>query len=143
MRPNPLLTMAAILFAAASLPLLFAPAELLHLAGAAPSLLSEVLLQVLASALFGFAVLNWMSRYGRIDGIFGRPLVIANLAHTLSAALLLGRAATRSGDSLLLLGVTGVYAALAVAFGSRLFATGRRPQEGQNESAPNRPYEGA
>ncbi len=120
-RPNLLLVVSAILYGAGALPLLFAPDELLAFAGAPPSALDAALLQVLGSALFGFAMLNWISRYSRIEGIFGRPLLIANLAHTASAALLLGHVAIRAPFSAPLAGALVFYTVLAVAFGLRLF----------------------
>jgi hypothetical protein len=123
-RPNLLLTIAAVVFFTAALPLLFAPDELLRLVGAAPSTLALVLLQLLGSACFGFALLDWMSRRSRIDGIFGRPIVIANLGHTASAALLLGKIAAGAEHSGWLVAATILYGCLALAFGSRLFSSG-------------------
>ena len=121
-KPSYLLVTAAIVFFAAALPLLFAPTELQAWAGVDPTPTSAVFLQVLGSACFGFAMLDWLGRYSRIDGIFGRPLLVANLAHTASAALLLGHAVIRGQRTPLVLAVTACYGVLAIAFGSRLFA---------------------
>jgi hypothetical protein len=121
-RPNLLLVVSAILYLAGALPLLFAPDELLAFGGAPPSALAGALLQVLGSALFGFAMLNWLSRYSRIEGIFGRPLLVANLAHTASAALLLGHIAMRATFSAPFAVALAFYGALAVSFGLKLFA---------------------
>ena len=126
-RPTLLLVASAALYAAAAIPLLFAPAELLRLGGAAETPLAIGLLQVLGSALFGFAMLNWMQRFSRIDGIFGRPLVVANLAHAGSAALLLAKAAVGAAPSPLLLAALVAYAVLGVAFGFRMFAAPAAP----------------
>ncbi|HEV7784941.1 MAG TPA: hypothetical protein VGQ28_06360 [Thermoanaerobaculia bacterium] len=120
-RPSLLLVISAVLYFAGALPLLFAPEELLTFAGSPPSILDTTLLQVLGSAIFGFAMLNWLNRYSRVGGIFGRPLVAANLAHTGSAALLLGHIVRRAPFSPLLLGVMALYGALAVAFGYKFF----------------------
>jgi hypothetical protein len=84
--------------------------------------LDAALLQVVGSAVFGFSMLNWMSRYTRIGGIYGRPLVIANLAHAASAALLLGKAAGRVGFPVAVMVPLGIYALLAVGFGIALFS---------------------
>ena len=121
-RPNLLLVVSAILYLAGALPLLFAPDELLAFAGAPPSALESALLQVIGSALFGFAMLNWLSRYSRIGGIFGRPLLVANLAHTASAALLLGHVISRAPLSAPLAVALAFYTILAVSFGLKLFA---------------------
>jgi hypothetical protein len=120
-RMNPLLLPSAVLYFAAALPLLFAPEELLRYASAAPSNLDTALLQVIGSALFGFAMLNWMNRFGVIGGIYGRPVVIANFTHAATAALLLGHIAIRGPLSAPLMTVLAVYGILALAFGSKLF----------------------
>jgi sugar phosphate permease len=127
-RPNLLLTISAVVYFAAAIPLLFAPDEILSFAGAAPSALAAGLLQVVGSAVFGFSMLNWASRYTRTGGIYGRPLVIANLAHTASAALLLARAAARGGWPAGAVVPLGIYAVLAVGFGMAMFSRPRSPE---------------
>jgi len=124
-RPNLLVLGSAVLYFAAALPLLFAPDELLTYAGANPSTLDSALLQVIGSALFGFAMLNWMNRFGVIGGIYGRPLVIANFTHAATATLLLGHVAMRAPFTVPLTIVVVLYGALAVAFGYKLFAAPR------------------
>jgi hypothetical protein len=124
-RPSPLLVAAAILYFAAALPLLFAPEELLGWLGGAGSAIDPVLLQVLSAALFGFALLDWMSRYTKIGGIYGRPLVLANFAHAAVAVLSLARVALRGSPSPVLWAGLALYAGLAVAFGARLFVAPR------------------
>jgi hypothetical protein len=89
-RPSLLLVISAVVYFAAAVPLLFAPEELLTVAGVPTSILDKALLQVIGSAIFGFAMLNWLNRYSRVGGIFGRPLVAGNLAHAGTAALVLG-----------------------------------------------------
>ena len=120
-RPNPLLTASAVLYFAAAVPLLFAPQELLGWAGDVETSGRVAVLQVLGSALFGYSMLNWANRYSRVEGIFGRPLLIANLAHAASAALLLLRVAIGMDFAPVVAVPTAIYALLAVAFGRRLF----------------------
>jgi hypothetical protein len=124
--PSPLLFASAAVYFAAGLLLLFAPEESLELCGVPTTLLDVALLQVIGSALFGFAMLNWLSRHTRIGGIFGRPLVAANLAHAGSAALLLAHLARRSNLAAPLAVALALYGALAIGFGIRLV----RPPEG-------------
>jgi serine/threonine protein kinase len=81
----------------------------------------DTLLQVLGSALFGFAMLNWLNRHSRIGGIFGRPVVAANLAHAGSAALLLGKVVKRAEFPPLLVFMLAAYAVLAIAFAVKFF----------------------
>lgn len=120
-RPNPLLLASAVLYFAASLPLLFAPDEMLRFAGTPPSTLNSAFLQVIGSALFGSAMLNWMNRHGVFGGIYGRPVVIANFTHSATAALLLGKIAIRVPFSPPLVAAVVLYGVLAVAFGYKLF----------------------
>ncbi len=116
-----LLVVSAVIYFAAALPLLFAPEEVLTFAGAPTSILDRTLLQVLGSAIFGFAMLNWLNRYARVGGIFGRPVVASNLAHAGTAALLLGKVASRASFSTPLTVVLLLYGSLALAFGFTFF----------------------
>jgi hypothetical protein len=116
-----LLTGSAALYFAAALALLFAGDELaLRLAGA-PAATVTALVQLYGSALLGFAMLNWMNRMSRIGGIFGRPLLVSNLAHAATAFLLLYRPALAAPSEPVLTVPAAAYLVLAVAFGSRLF----------------------
>ena len=120
-RPSPLLVISAIIYFAVALPLLFAPAELLSFAGVSTSILDRTLLQVVGSAIFGFAMLNWLNRYARVGGIFGRPVVASNLAHAGTATLLLGKVASGASFSTPLTVVLVLYGSLALAFGLTFF----------------------
>jgi len=121
--PNWLLSTSAILYLAAAIPLIFAPAELSSTFGASAGEGQIALLQVVGSALLGFSMLNWSNRYSRLGGILGKPLVLANLSHTATAFLLLVRASAKDFGYLPLAIPTAAYFVLAVAFGSRLFVT--------------------
>jgi hypothetical protein len=70
-------------------------------------------------------MLNWMSRYSLIGGIFGRPLVVVNLANSAISALMLIHLARQEGVSAALGIALGIYALLALAFGARLFVPPR------------------
>ena len=120
-RPNPLLVISAVIYFAAALPLLFAPEDVLTFAGAPTSILDRTLLQVIGSAIFGFAMLNWLNRYARVGGIFGRPVAASNLAHAGTAALLLGKFASGAPFSTPLTVVLVLYGSLALAFGFTFF----------------------
>lgn len=65
------------------------PAETAAYAGIDMGPVSVVSLQLLGAALLGFALLNWMSRNSIIGGIYGKPLLIANLVHFLMGSLAL------------------------------------------------------
>lgn len=125
-RPNPLLAASAVLYLVVAIPLLFAPEETAGALGAAPAEGQVALLQVIGSALLGFAMLNWSSRYSRLGGVYGRPLVLANLAHAATAFLLLAKPALRAPSDLAVLVPTMAYLGLAIGFGSRLFVAPAR-----------------
>ena len=72
-KPNALLAASAIVYFAASVALLFAPAEIGAFVGAPPDAGRERLLQVIGGALLGFAMLNWSSRHSRTAGCPTRP----------------------------------------------------------------------
>lgn len=129
-KPSPLLIASAILYFAAAVVLLFLPEELLGWLGAGGSSLDPALLQVLAAAVFGFAMLNWTSRYTQIGGIYGRPLAIANLSHAAIAAISLARVAFRGSPSPALWAGLALYTVLAVAFGAKLFGPPPSPTAG-------------
>jgi len=121
-RPNPLLIAAAAVYVAAALPLLFAPDEILTATtGAAPTVLDTALLQLVAAALFGFAMLNWFQRTTVTGGIYGRPIVAANLSHTAVAALSLLHFAKAGTLPHFLMVPLGLYTVLALAFGWAFF----------------------
>jgi hypothetical protein len=118
---NILLTGSAALYFVAALPLLFAGDELAARLAGSPTATVAALVQLYGSALFGFAMLNWMNRMARIGGILGRPLLVANLAHAATAFLLLVRPALAHPGELALTLPAALYLLLALAFGSRLF----------------------
>ena len=62
-----------------------------------------------------------VASYARVGGIFGRPIVAGNLAHASTAALLLGRVASRASFSSLLTAALVLYGSLALAFGFKFF----------------------
>lgn len=118
------MVLSAALMAAAGLTLTFLPGEILA-ARAAPAQLA-VLLQVCGALYAGFAMLNWTARGQMLGGIYGRPIVVANLLHFVAGglAILKGRPVGAAGAAAAL-----VYAAFAAWFGLVLFSSphGRQP----------------
>lgn len=75
--------------------------------------------QLLAAAWLGVAALNWLHRGALLGGIYGRPVVFANVVLYFVSALSVLRALPGGGPRLWL--VAGPAAALAVAYGVLLF----------------------
>lgn len=90
---------------------LFAPAEIARLAELSPTQTIVLIVQLGASGLLGFALLNWMSRGQRLGGIYGRPLGMANLFLFTTTALTVARSIL---DNVLPASVVVLFAALAV-----------------------------
>ncbi len=61
--------------------------ELLRAAGVEPIRLLAVLVELHAGVLFGFAMVNWMSRGSLIGGINNRPVAVGNAAYFSIGAL--------------------------------------------------------
>ncbi len=77
--------------------------------------------QLLGAAWLGVAALNWLNRSTLLGGIYGRPVVAANMALYLVSALVLVRAAGRAGFSSALWFVAAPAVVLAIAYALLLF----------------------
>jgi hypothetical protein len=99
----------------------FAPDHVLAwlAAPASPALLLAV--QVLGALYLGFAALNWMTRHNLIGGIYGRPVVVANLLHFVSAGLAIVRLVARAPQLTGLWPLAAAYVVFATGFGVVLF----------------------
>jgi hypothetical protein len=75
--------------------------------------------QILGAAWLGLAALNWINRRAILGGIYGRPIVFANLIHYFIAAMVLIRAANAGSKLIWLLAVPAI--TLALAYGALLF----------------------
>jgi hypothetical protein len=87
--------------------------------------------QLLGAAWLGVAALNWLQRTSILGGIYGRPVVLTNLALYFVSALCLLRALTGGAAAPALWTALVPAAALAVAYGAMLlrgpFDTLQRP----------------
>ena len=110
----------AVLMAVAGLAGSFLPQELLRNAGLPVSSALAVAVQLYASLLLGFAMVNWMAKDSLIGGIYNRPVAIGNLLHFVSGALaLLKYRPTRPAEMI----VAAVYVLFAIAFARILFTS--------------------
>lgn len=76
--------------------------------------------QLLAAAWLGMAALNWLQRAAVLGGIYGRPVVLANLALYFVSALSLLRAAAGGAAPAAAWGALALAAPLAMAYGALL-----------------------
>ena len=77
--------------------------------------------QLLGAAWLSMAALNWWNRETLLGGIYGRPLVAANMALFLSTSLVLLRVAARPGLSPAPWCLAAVTTVLSVAYRLLLF----------------------
>jgi hypothetical protein len=100
--------------------LLFAPDVLLTavIPGVPPA--AVWLGQLLAAAWLGVAALNWLQRSLVLGGIYGRPIVLANLALYFVSTLSLLRVLTAGGAPQALWLIAGPFGVLAIAYGALL-----------------------
>ena len=84
MPPRRLLGGSAFLFGAAGLWLLFLPREAAGVLGLEAS--ADLPMQLAAAGVLAVAVLNWAGRGAVYGGIYGRPLILANLVFGMVAA---------------------------------------------------------
>ena len=107
-------TISSVALAALGVLLLFAPEEVSN--ALIPAAGDNVLVQVYAAAVLGFAAMNWTARGSALGGIYGRAIVVGNQTHVTIGALLLvsrGLDAPRSAAYWIL---TGLYVCGAVFF---------------------------
>ena len=122
MPTNRLLVTSAAVYAAPGLALLFAPVEALRAAGLALSPAGAWLAGMLGAALLAFAVLHWYQRQTLLGGIYGRPLLLANVLLLCTTTFSSFREWRASGVPLQL-GVAIVAGVLLVAFWRLLFVS--------------------
>ncbi len=111
-----LLTTVAILLACAGAALLFAPSEILVLAGLESALPFSLLLQMLGGMYLAFASMNWLARGAIIGGIYLRPVSIANFTHFFVGTLVIARDLASREVTLLESAALGFYAVFAISF---------------------------
>ena len=86
--------------------------------------------QLLGAAWLGIAVLNWLQRVAVLGGIYGRPVVFANLALYFISALSLLRGLLGGGAPRALWLLLAALATLAVSYGILLLRGPFDPRPG-------------
>ena len=115
-----LMTATSITTGAAAVALSFLPQEILASAGMQVSVAGVLVLQVTGALYLGMAIMDWMARDGLLGGVYGKPILLGNLAHFVAGALALLKAASaQSHPSLWLVAIP--YAAFAALFSVALF----------------------
>jgi hypothetical protein len=116
-----LLVASALLLGTVGVAASFLPDEILRWSGAPSSPVLALLVQVLGALYLGLGMLNWMVRDTLLGGIYGRPVVMANVLHWVPAAFACVKLVARMPGAGMLWPVALVYAAFALAFALVMF----------------------
>lgn len=121
-----LMAVSAVAMVLAGLACTFAPEELLGSTrvSSAPDL--PLFVQILGALYLGFGILNWYSRGAPLGGIYGRPLVLANLLHFVSGGLAIIPTAFKTDAQSGIWIVLAFYASFGVGFGILFFKNPRQ-----------------
>ena len=118
MNTKSLMTLSAIILALIGISLIFLPKEILDYFELSVSDTLELLMQIIGSFYFAFAILNWMSKGSIIGGIYNRPIAMANLAHFVIAGLALIKGVLANPSlSYVIWSIAIIYSIFAIFFG--------------------------
>ena len=122
MNTKSLMTSSAIILALIGISLIFFPKEILNYFELSVSDTLELLMQIIGSFYFAFAMLNWMSKGSLIGGIYNRPIALANWTHFFIAVLALIKGVLANPSlSYVIWSIAIIYSIFAILFGIVLF----------------------
>lgn len=122
MNTKSLMTSSAIILALIGISLIFFPKEILDYFELSTSDTLELLMQIIGSFYFAFAMLNWMSKGSLIGGIYNRPIALANWTHFFIAVLALIKGVLANPSlSYVIWSIAIIYSIFAILFGIVLF----------------------
>jgi len=122
MNTKSLMTLSAIILALIGISLIFLPKEILDYLELSVSDTLELLMQIIGSFYFAFAILNWMSKGSIIGGIYNRPIAMANLTHFVIAGLALIKGILANPSfSYIIWSIAIIYSIFAIFFGIAAF----------------------
>lgn len=101
--------------------LIFLPDDLAGYVGISSGGFPPIILQILGSLYFAFAMLNWMGKANLIGGIYSRPVAVANFTHFFVGGLALLKIAFVSSNNLFIWIAAIIYAVFAILFALVLF----------------------
>ena len=118
MNTKSLMTLSAMILALIGISIIFLPKEILEYLELSVSDTLELLMQIIGSFYFAFAILNWMSKGSIIGGIYNRPIAMANLTHFVIAGLALIKGILANPSlSYVIWSIAIIYSIFAILFG--------------------------
>jgi hypothetical protein len=129
-----LMTTSAIFLGAMGVAASFLPVEILTFLDPGINRSLATVVQLLGAALLGFAMLNWMAKAAPAGGIYGRPIVTANLVHFTVGGIALAKLAAVGDLPAAAIALAAIYVIFALCFGVVMF--GRGPIGALEHSGP-------
>ena len=118
MNTKSLMTLSALTLALIGISLIFLPKEILDYLELSVSETLQLLMQIIGSFYFAFAILNWMSKGSIIGGIYNRPIAMANLTHFVIAGLALIKGIVANPSlSYVIWSIAIIYSIFAILYG--------------------------
>ncbi len=118
MFPKTIMILSTIILGNIGIILTFMPEEILKLLYLVITKELQLIFQILGAFYFSFAILNWMTKSNLIGGIYGKPVVIANLAHfSIVSIALIKEIIANPNSPTLIWAMTLVYTFFAICFG--------------------------
>jgi len=122
MNTKVLMTLSAIILALIGISLIFFPKEMLDYFELIVTDTLKLLMQIIGSFYFAFAMLNWMSRESIIGGIYNRPIAIANWTHfAIAGFALIKGILSNPSFSYIIWSIGIIYSIFAILFGILAF----------------------
>jgi len=116
MNTKTLMTITSLVLALAGLFALFAPENLLAIVNVSATNSMSVLVQLLGTLYFSFALMNWTAKDSAIGGIYARPVSLGNFGHFFIGTLILAKYLLSNPLSVSALLMSIVYAVFALVF---------------------------
>jgi hypothetical protein len=130
MKTKILMTSSSLLLGAAGVFALFAPDALPAMQGVEGTPSLSLMVQLMGSLYFSFALINWTAKDSAIGGVYARPVSLGNFAHFFAGAMLLIRFQLSSDFNPFLLILLIVYVIFSALFYWLVFrATGLTPKK--------------
>jgi hypothetical protein len=129
MNTKVLMISSAFLMGIAGIILIFLPDQIANYVGLEPVKLNLLVIQILGSLYFAFAMVNWIARERLIGGIYGKAISTGNFAHFFTGGLILIRSAIGNPSLTGLWIVVIIYAIFALVFGMITFGDPLKKQK--------------
>jgi uncharacterized membrane protein YtjA (UPF0391 family) len=114
-----LMIVSAIILGMAGVVLSFFPQEVSNYLGFGGK--DSIILQLIGSLYFGFAMINWTAKANLIGGIYSRPVAIGNFTHFMISALALTKLSFNGVSPSYIWIAAIVYSIFAILFGFIFF----------------------